>query len=145
MVSTQQQRQEKGVVKRGYKMKNNKEKVDIKYLGIPNICFSLTEKDDSRDEEFSKQRIERGFDDSETWSLRDTIGNFILPRLIRFKEIYIETTKDDNDMYKKIDMSIRAFQLLVRDSGCFLLTEEEEKEYVDGMQAYSEIFLGLWW
>jgi len=57
--------------------------VDVKYLGIPNICFSLTDKDDKREIDFIKQRIERGFDDSETWSLRDSMALFILPRLKR--------------------------------------------------------------
>ena len=36
---------------------------------------------------FLWQRWTRGFDDSETWSLYDTIARFILPRLKRFKEI----------------------------------------------------------
>jgi len=29
--------------------------VDVKYLGVPNICFSLTDKDDKREIEFIKQ------------------------------------------------------------------------------------------
>jgi hypothetical protein len=51
--------------------------VDVKYLGVPNICFSLTDKNDKRGIEFTKQRIERGFDYSKTWSLRDSIALFI--------------------------------------------------------------------
>ena len=61
--------------------------VDVKYIGVPNVCFSQTEKDDKREIEFLKQRLERGFDDSETWSLSDTVGLFTLPRLKRFKEV----------------------------------------------------------
>jgi hypothetical protein len=34
--------------------------VDFKYLGIPNICFSITDKEDKRETYFKKQRIERG-------------------------------------------------------------------------------------
>ncbi len=56
-------------------------KIDIKHIGIPNICFSLTSNDDKREVSYSEQRKERGFDDSETWSLSDTIANFIIPRL----------------------------------------------------------------
>lgn len=123
----------------------NMSKIDIKYSGVPNVCFSLTEKDDKREIEFIKQRLERGFDDSETWSLRDTIGKFILPRLVRFKEIYIEKVVDYDDMYKKLDLSIRAFELLIRDKGSFLLTDEELIEYEEGMKAYQEVFMRLWW
>lgn len=36
---------------------------------------------------FLRQRITRGWDDSETWSLDSKITEFILPRLKRFKEI----------------------------------------------------------
>lgn len=38
--------------------------MDIKYLNIPNVCFSLTDPMDNREPEMAKQRIERGFDDS---------------------------------------------------------------------------------
>ena len=41
---------------------------DPKYLGVPNICFSLTSPTDDREAEYSIQRKERGFDSSETWS-----------------------------------------------------------------------------
>ena len=36
---------------------------------------------------FLYQRIVRGWDDSETWSLDYTIAKFTLPRLKRFKEL----------------------------------------------------------
>lgn len=65
-------------------------KKDPKYLGIPNIQFSLTDKDDKREKNFSKQRIERGFDDSETWSLDSTITSFILPRLKDSKKLRLD-------------------------------------------------------
>ena len=57
--------------------------------GIPNVCFSLVDNEDSRWEEYEKQRLERGFDDSETWNLDATISKFIYPRLLAF----IEDTK----------------------------------------------------
>jgi len=60
------------------------EKIDVKYLNIPNICFSLTETDDERETKFKQQRIERGFVDSETWGLNHTIVSFIIPRLERY-------------------------------------------------------------
>lgn len=52
---------------------------------IPNVCFSLIKQDDKRWDKYEQQRIERGFDDSETWSLRDTIAKFIIPRLERYQ------------------------------------------------------------
>lgn len=54
--------------------------------GIKNVNFSLISKDDNRFEAYKKQRLERGFDDSEMWSLDCTIAEFITPRLRVFKE-----------------------------------------------------------
>jgi len=122
-------------------MKNkNKKPVDIKYIGVPNICFSLTDADDKREIQFKQQRIERGFDDSETWSLRDTIAKFIIPRLKVFKEVSIKKVKK-----KRINKMIRAFELVARDKGLFILTDEELKEYKKGMKIFHKDFLGLWW
>lgn len=120
-------------------------KKDIKYLGVPNICFSLTDKDDEREVEYSKQRIERGFDDSETWSLRDTIGNFILPRLKRYKELAEQHVQDHDNRLKKIDLAIRAFELMTRNNGAFNLSDAERKEFTKGMKAYNDVFFTLWW
>lgn len=54
---------------------------DPKYLGIPNINFSLIEQNNKREGEYMNQRKSRGFDDSEVWSLDCTICRFIAPRL----------------------------------------------------------------
>ena len=122
--------------------------IDPKYLGIPNICFSLTEKGDSREEKFSKQRMERGFDDSETWSLRDTIGNFILPRLKRFKEVDVgfpENLEEPSEWEDILNKMIVSFELLTRDNGTFILTEEEQEKYKEGFELFCEYFMSLWW
>lgn len=50
--------------------------------------FSLIntlKKDDPRIEKYRNQQLERGFDDSELWSLDDTVLQFLLPRLRIFK------------------------------------------------------------
>jgi hypothetical protein len=118
---------------------------DPKYLGIPNIQFSLTDKEDEREDEFSKQRLERGFDDSETWSLRDTIARFIIPRLKRFREISIaypaEMTYEEWNSI--LDKMIKAFELV--DDRYLTLTDEQQKEYEEGISLFKEHFMGLWW
>jgi hypothetical protein len=118
---------------------------DPKYLGIPNICFSLTSKDDKREEYLSKQRIERGFDDSETWSLRDTIANFIVPRLERFKELGYDFVDYDEEFKKDLESFLTAMKLASRNKGIMIFTKEEEVEYQKGLEAFPRIFSGLWW
>ena len=119
--------------------------IDHKYIGVPNICFSLTEKDDDREKEFSKQRFEFGFDDSETWSLRDTIANFIIPRLERYEEISKDFLIRDEELISDINKFLIAMKLTARDEGSLILSEEEEKQLDEGLDAFPKIFLSLWW
>ena len=121
-----------------------KTKVDIKYLGVPNICFSLIEKSDSRDAEYSKQRRERGFDDSETWSVGDTIINFAIPRLER----YVEITKNNIDEKKftlNCEKVIDAFKLLSRDEGNRIFTDKERIIVDEGSRLFGELLEEMWW
>jgi hypothetical protein len=108
-----------------------KQKLDPKYLGIPNICFSITDKNDDREEYFINQRLERGFDDSETWSLRDTIALFIIPRLKRYQEIANRKIHRDVELVNDIDSFIKAM--------------EEEKQMYEGIEKFSKIFMTLSW
>lgn len=121
-----------------------KNKVDIKYLGIPNICFSLTEKDDEREVVLSKQRIERGFDDSETWSLKNTITRFIIPRLERYEEIANDFLKRDDELINDVNSFLTAMKLIEREYE-ITFTNEEKKQVQDGLNAFPKIFFSLWW
>lgn len=64
---------------------------DPRYLGIPNINFSLCGQSDKREGKFMNQRKTRGFDDTELWSLDCTICSFITPRLKAFIEKYSDS------------------------------------------------------
>lgn len=113
---------------------------DPKYIGVPNICFSLTDDDDDREDEFSKQRIKTGFDDSETWSLDGTISNFIIPRLERFIEITDGMHKDDEDFTNDCRKLLKSLKMKAADVNCF-----DEDEYKEGIELFPKIFDGLWW
>lgn len=119
---------------------------DPRYIGVPNINFSL---DYARDdeEEFSKQRIERGFDDSELWSLDYTIARFVYPRLKAFSEdIYTTPPGLSVEEWKeKLDKMARAFELTINDD--WETSEEYEKqdnEIKEGLNLFCEYFQALW-
>jgi hypothetical protein len=118
---------------------------DIKYLGVPNVCFSLTEKTDKREPQFKLQRIERGFDDSETWFLRDTIAKFIIPRLERYEEISKGFLNRDEELVKEIEEFLTAMKLLSRDKGICIFTKEEQEQVDKGLENFPKIFMSLWW
>lgn len=109
---------------------------DPKYLGIPNINFSLTSKDDDREPIYSDQRIRRGFDDSEMWSLCNTIASFIIPRLEYFIEI------EGPDEYRQLFLD--ALKLINRDNGAWIFTKEEQNIIDNGLKVFPYIFMRLW-
>lgn len=139
------------VVKEDVKIKleilSNENKVDVKYIGIPNICFSLSTEDDKREPKYSEQRKTRGFDDSETWSLSDTIANFIIPRLERFNEVNngFPHNLTMRKWRNKIKLMITAFKLIARDEGMRIYNKKEEKQIDMGLDAFREYFMHLWW
>lgn len=55
--------------------------------GIENINFSICKPDDHRWEVFKKERLTKGYDETETWNLDHTIIRFMLPRIKTLKEI----------------------------------------------------------
>jgi len=136
------------------KNKTKAKKVDIKYLGIPNICFSLTDKDDKREKKFSKQRMKRGFDSSETWSLFSTIVKFILPRLKCYREHtggYPACLKSVKEWEDILDQMIEAFELIYKDSQgieCEPDTEKQDKinenKIEKGLDLFRGYFFALW-
>lgn len=123
-------------------------KKDPKYLGIPNINFSLIDSGDKREKEYSKQRLKKGFDDSETWSLCSTIFSFTLPRLKRYRDItaaYPSSCKDMNSWIKKLDKMIRAMELYIKHEGDIFPSPKEEKEFNKGYKLFKKYMLALWW
>ena len=119
-------------------MKNN---IDIKKINIPNVCFSLTNSDDVREELYSTQRKERGFDDSELWSLDVTISKFITPRL----EQYINTypNGEDCDFISDCKEFLEAMKLCASGGSIVLNTTDMEK-YQQKLDLFPKIFKGLW-
>ena len=118
-------------------------KPDPKYLNIPNICFSLTKKHDKREPDFAKQRLTRGFDDSELWSLDHTIVNFILPRLKRFRENHcgFPFQFDCDDQWNNIlDKIITALELYSKDD----TNKDQDQQIEEGLDLLRKYFRTLW-
>lgn len=120
-------------------------KIDVKHIGVPNICFSLSGENHSQADRFKVQRLERGFDDSELWSLRDTIANFIIPRLEAYEGIVNDEIVRSDKLKNNINNFLNAMKLILRDGGSMILTKEETRLLHKGLEAFPKIFLSLWW
>jgi len=129
-------------------LSNDKEKsligVDPKYIGVPNICFSDIDTGDERESKFRQQRIERGFDDSEMWTLKDTIARFIIPRLERYEEIAKDVLIRDEKLIENINKFIIAMKLTIKNKTRVSLDKDEEKQLLDGLKSFHKMFNSLW-
>lgn len=124
-------------------MENN---IDPRKLGIPNIQFSLAEDDSEFSEKYKKQRMERGFDDTETWNLNTTFANFMLPRLKAFREIGVPfghpaILENEEEWGEIIDKIIHALELYLDEDNEL----EDEKEIQEGIDLFAKYFFNLWW
>ncbi len=137
--------------------KSKKLKIDPKELFCSkNICFSYMDSvkdNDKRQDKYKKQRVSRGFDDSETWSLDETIASFILPRLKRYKEINIAYPATDGMTFDKwneiVDEIIKTFEFIKCSRDKWGSNQEETKkkmaEIDHGLHLFAEWFLSLGW
>lgn len=100
-----------------------------------------------------KQLQERGFSDSETWALDSIICQFILPRLIRFKEVHggIPIGLTEENWNTILDQMIFAFDWSLNHEGDKYknLSKKEESQnwikYNVGIKKFAEYFRDLWW
>ena len=108
---------------------------------------------DTRNYKFLWQKLTRGFSDKDTWNLEYTIAKFILPRLVRFKEIGkcrpMNLTKEEwnaklGDMIFSMEYAANQFK-----NREFYENEEHRKEFDEridrGTKFFGEYFFDLWW
>lgn len=94
---------------------------------------------------FFWQRLARGFDDSETWSLEYTFFKWLLPRLKRFREVtccYPCSLNSLKEWQAELDKAIADLEILQEDGGY-------GKEYDEAYDRFICWFSGrigdLWW
>ena len=113
------------------------------------LGFSHTlKKNDSRKEKFTKQRKERGWDDSELWNLDITIAKLVYPRLKRFKEIAVGYPASlTNEKWDEIlDKMIKAFELMATDDSEYYtgIQDDGDNSIKEGLDLFREYFHNLW-
>jgi hypothetical protein len=106
---------------------------------------------DDRFNEYVEQLKTMGFSDTETWSLRSVIAEFILPRLKRFKEVHkgYPGTLTEDSWIEILDKMILAFEIVLNaDESSVYETGEYLSNLAkldEGMKLFSKYFMHLWW
>ena len=95
---------------------------------------------------FLKQRIKRGFDDSELWSLDSTLTKFLLPRIKAFKDMTMSHpgTVTEEEWYEILDDIIYSLESFKNECE-FWETEKLDRERYDrGFRYLGEYYRDLW-
>lgn len=96
------------------------------------------------------QRMVRGWDDSDTWSLDGPTARFLAPRLRRFIEV-VNGHPMDMSMEEWVTILEKmqfAFQTIADDTEGFRDWAEDEelnRRVDEGINLFSKYFFHLWW
>lgn len=82
-----------------------------------------------------------GIDETEMWSLSDSVAKFLIGRLEWYAQVISCADQPSKEVVLKMK---RAFELVTRDGGSRICTKDEEKELEEGLDLFREHFLGLW-
>lgn len=91
-----------------------------------------------------KQRLAKGFDDSETYSLFTTNSQWLVPRLERFIAFKAgrPATLSDTEWNEILNKILKAHKILAQDN---FISGEEIKIVKEGLKLYTEWYMDLWW
>ncbi len=112
---------------------------------MKNINFSIESDDFNSALEYKLQRLERGFDDTETWNLYYTIAGFVLPRLKRFKEVTMgyPAVMTENEWNECLDKMIFAFETVLKEDDDIDSCDNEKVE--EGLSLFAKHYFNLGW
>jgi hypothetical protein len=113
---------------------------------LPNKKTRGIELYNSRKKRWTKQIIQNGWADYETWSLDTFLAPYISERLKLFKEKVNGVPKDITFRQWKsiIDKMIKTFEFISSDN-YFNRTTKEQKRVEEGLFLFSKYYQHLWW
>jgi hypothetical protein len=92
------------------------------------------------------QRRQRGWDDSDTWSLDHSVAKLILPRLKRFREVTIgyPGQMSEQEWDAILLKMIAAFEFAASEER-WSASHTEYQKHQEGINLFAEYFWHLWW
>lgn len=122
----------------------------LKYLythSLSNMYHQLNNKNWKRSVRFLYQRLTRGWDDGDTFSLDAPLAKLIAPRLRRFSELRGGHPSDmtDEEWQAIIDKMVAAFEWYASEDRYGPNEFENIKKHQEGINLFAEHYCGLWW
>jgi hypothetical protein len=101
--------------------------------------------DDNRQGAWAKQRISRGFDNTELWNLDIAFAKLMLPRVKEFIEYappYFESPNDQKSWRRDMTFIINGLELLA--SGECIFNQKQEKTIRLGLKSFIRNIRSMW-
>lgn len=122
-------------------------------FGRKNVNFSVPVEDSKRKEKFRKQRLSRGFDDTELWNLDLTFAKFMLPRLKEFRKktcSYPSELNNIDEWNKILDEMIEGLQLWTKHFDWDFSSDQNTRngnhlKVETALNHLAKYFRDLWW
>lgn len=111
--------------------------------GLPARLDKITE----RDVKFFFQRLTRGWDDGETFSMDHSLAKLIAPRLRRFREVSIKCPMDMDSMTWRhiLDTMIEGFEFIASDEYFTNEDDEMHDKAREALNLFNRYYYELWW
>lgn len=95
---------------------------------------------------FDVQIAQRGFDDTEWWTLYATIAQFVLPRLKAFKvgQVSFPASITSEEWDGIVDKMIYSLEFISDESRWMSETKEEAEKVQEGCELFGKWFTHLW-
>lgn len=120
---------------------------EVKHMSYARLSSKIKYALEPRQRRFLWQRLIRGWDDSETWSLDQPLAKLIAPRLRRFSELrgghpHGMTEEEWHNIIMKM---VEAFEWYASDERWGKDEFKNIEKHQEGIDLFAKYYAGLWW
>lgn len=118
-----------------------------KHMSIAKAISKIKYATAERQRRFFWQRLTRGWDDSETWSLDGPLAKLIAPRLRRFTELRggHPSSMTEEEWATILDKMVTSFEWYASEDRYGPNEFENIKKHQEGIDLFAKYYAGLWW
>lgn len=117
------------------------------HISLARLYSKIKYATEERQRRFFWQRLTRGWDDSETWSLDQPLAKLIAPRLRRFTELRggHPSNMTEEEWAAILDKMVAAFEWYASDDRWGKDEFKNIQKHQEGIELFAKHYAGLWW
>jgi hypothetical protein len=117
------------------------------HMSLARLISKIKYATEERQRRFFWQRLTRGWDDSDTWSLDRPLAKLIAPRLRRFSELRggHPHGMTEEEWHATIMKMVEAFEWYASDDRYGPNEFKNIEKHQEGIELFAKHYAGLWW